>query len=423
MIVVVGDRCRQRFGRVTKRYSDDVSTPASVVVVGGGPAGLIAAETLARAGCRVSIIEHMPTVGRKLLLAGRGGLNLTHSEPADQLISRYGQATARLEQAIGAFPPASLRAWSAALGQPTFVGSSGRVFPTTFRATQLLRAWIARLSELDVTMLTRHEWRGWTHDGALRVEGPHGDLTLRPDATILAMGGASWPRTGSTAAWVPTLRALGVEVTPLQPANCGFIIEWSDSFRERFAGVPLKNVGLSVGGANARGEAMITSTGIEGGAVYAVGAKARDAIARDGHVDLIVDLHPDLSADQVRARLDKSRVGDSVSNRLRRAGLQPVAVALMRETNTSADQLKTMRLRLTGTQSIDRAISTAGGVALREIDDQFMLRRKPGVFIAGEMLDWEAPTGGYLLQACFSTGVAAAQGAISWLETQSPSAI
>ncbi len=393
------------------------------VVVGGGPAGLIAAETLAAAGWQVTIIEHMPTVGRKLLLAGRGGLNLTHSEPVDQIISRYGHATSRLERAIGAFPPAALRAWSAALGQPTFVGSSGRVFPATFRATQLLRAWIARLNELDVTILTRHDWRGWTHDGALLAEGPHGELTLRPDATILALGGASWPRTGSTAAWVPTLRGLGVEVTPLRPANCGFIIEWSESFRERFAGVPLKNVGLSLVGANARGEAMITATGVEGGAVYAVGAQARDAIARDGHVDLIVDLHPDLSAEQLRVRLDKTRAGDSVSTRLRRAGLQPVAIALMRETNTPSDQLKTMRLRLTGTQSIDRAISTAGGVAFHEIDDRFMLHRKPGVFIAGEMLDWEAPTGGYLLQACFSTGVAAARGAVSWLQPRASSAI
>ena len=386
---------------------------SDVVVIGGGPAGLIAAETMASAGRRVTVIEHMASVGRKLLLAGRGGLNLTHSEPLDELLRHYEPAEPMLTNAITAFPPASLRAWCEGLGQRSVIGTSGRVFPASFRATPLLRSWLQRLDTLGVERRVRHEWIGWDIDGALVVRGPDGELLLRPTATVLALGGASWPRTGSTAAWVPVLRGVGVEVTTLRPANCGFVVAWSSPFTDRFAGVALKNVRMSIGAHTARGEAMITSTGIEGGVVYALGALLRDAIERDGFADLTVDLHPDLSGPQVANRLARARPGDSASNRLRRMGLSPVAAALVRETGTDPAQLKSVRVRLVSAQPIDRAISTAGGVALSEVDEHFMLRRLPGVFVAGEMLDWEAPTGGYLLQACFSTGVAAAMGALS----------
>jgi uncharacterized flavoprotein (TIGR03862 family) len=384
-------------------------------VIGGGPAGLIAAETLANNGCAVTVIEHMPSVARKLVLAGRGGLNLTHSQPLEQMMTRYGDAASRLSPALQAFPPSALRAWSAALGEQTFVGTSGRIFPKSFRAAQLVRAWLARLDQLGVEVLLQHEWNGWRDDGTLDVVGPNRDVFMHSDVTVLALGGASWPRTGSNAAWVPILQRLGIEVCALQPANCGFVVNWSTTFRDRFAGVPLKNVRLHCDGASARGEAMITSSGIEGGVVYALGVALRDSIANRGHADLIIDLHPDLTPTQVVERLTKARPGDSVSTRLRRVGLAPAAVALMYETNTAPEELQHVHLRIERMQPIARAISTAGGVAWNEVDEQFMLRRRPGVFIAGEMLDWEAPTGGYLLQACFSTGVAAAAGALDRL--------
>ncbi len=390
----------------------------SAVVIGAGPAGLIAAETLASNGCRVSLIERMPSPGRKLLLAGRGGLNLTHSEPLEQMLQRYGDAAPHLADALRSFPPAALRAWCAGLGQSSFVGTSGRVFPTALRATPLLRAWLTRLYELDVELQTRHEWRGWLADGALAIVSPQGDAATQPDVTVLALGGASWPRTGSNAAWVPVLENIGVTVHALRPANCGFVVEWSATFRERFAGVPLKNVRLSFEGAEARGEAMITSTGIEGGAVYALAAPLRQAIALRGYAELCIDLHPDLSAARLSERLAKARLGDSASTRLRRVGLAPVAVALMHETSTKPEHLQHVWLRLERAQNIDRAISTAGGVSWNDVDERFMVRCKPGLFVAGEMLDWEAPTGGYLLQACFSTGVAAARGALDWLSNR-----
>jgi hypothetical protein len=334
------------------------------------------------------------------------------------LLLRYGEAAPLLADCVRAFPPSALREWCAGLGQRTFVGSSGRVFPEEFRATPLLRAWLHRLDKLDVEILVRHHWRGWHADGSLDVDSPQTNLSLRPDAIVLALGGASWPRTGSNAHWVPLLRDIGVEVNGLRPANCGFIVDWTAAFSERFAGVPLKNVRLSFDQSTVRGEAMITSTGIEGGAVYALGAVLRDSIAQHGYANLAIDLHPDLSPAQVAERLAKARHGDSVSTRLRRAGLSPVAVALMRETATAPELLQGVQLRLTGAQPIDRAISSAGGVALGELDERFMLHQRPGIFLAGEMLDWEAPTGGYLLQACFSTGVAAAHGVRAWLETR-----
>jgi len=389
----------------------------------------MAAETLAGAGATVTVFERMPSVGRKLLLAGRGGLNLTHSEPLDQFLPRYGDRASALQSAIEGFGPDDLRGWCAGLGQEPFVGSSGRVFPSGFRATPLLRAWLARLAELGVEIRTRHEWRGWSTDGVRFADGDGHEVVHRCDATVLALGGASWPRSGSNGAWVETVEAEGVAVSPLRPANGGFVVDWTTGFAERFAGVPLKNVALSVGrpddASTVRGEAMITATGIEGGGVYALARFLREAIDGDGHVLLVVDLLPDRPIDQVAERLQSRRPKDSTSNALRRAlGLTPVAVGLLREATGNelpldpddlAQLIKATPIEVTGSQPIDRAISTAGGIRFDQVDDQFMLRDRPGTFVAGEMLDWEAPTGGYLLQAALATGVAAARGALSWL--------
>jgi uncharacterized flavoprotein (TIGR03862 family) len=396
---------------------------ATIAVLGGGPAGLMAAETLARSGASVTVYDRMPAVGRKFMLAGRGGLNLTHSEPFEQFIDRYGPAADWLAPALRAFPPEALRAWVFELGQETFVGSSGRVFPTAFRATPLLRAWLARLADLGVTSRVRHEWLGWTGAGELRFATPEGEFTTRPDATVLAFGGASWPRMGSTGTWADIVRSVGIEVTPLTPANSGFVIDWSEHFRSRFAGVPLKNVRVSCDGQSVRGEAMITTDGIEGSAIYALGAAIRAAIARDGSAGVRLDLHPDLTLEVLASRLAKRRKGDSLTTALKRVGLPPVAIALAHEVGAAAEasHLKSLPLQLLRPTSIDRAISTAGGIPRFEVDDNFGLRKMPGVFVAGEMLDWEAPTGGYLLQACFSTGFAAAAGVQRVVEGESSS--
>ena len=379
-------------------------------IVGGGPAGLMAAEVLATAGVAVTVHDRMPTLGRKLLLAGRGGLNLTHTEPLDAFLDRYGPARPRLEAAIAAFDPDALRAWCAGLGQEPFVGSSGRVFPSGFRATSLLRAWLARLDALGVQRRVRHEWTGFD------------DPTITGDVVVLALGGASWPRTGSNGAWVGPVSAAGVGVRPLRPANCGFAVGWSSALRERFAGAPLKNVRLTFGEGSARGDMIVSDAGIEGGPVYALSAALRDAIERDGAATVEIDLRPDLTMEVLAARFARRR-GDSRSNVLRRAGFAPAAIALLREVTgerrLDPDELaaltKEVPVRLDAPLPLDRAISSAGGIALDEVDDAYMLRRRPGTFVAGEMLDWEAPTGGYLLQATFSTAVAAANGALAWL--------
>lgn len=394
----------------------------NAVVVGGGPGGLMAAEVLATAGASVTVYERMPSVGRKLLLAGRGGLNLTHSEPLAQLLRRYGSAEERLAEAIRAFGPDELRAWCEGLGQKTFVGSSGRVFPESFRATPLLRAWLGRLGQLEVQLRVRSTWRGWDDHGALLVDGSEGVERLEPDVTVLALGGGSWPRVGSNGAWVPALEAAGVGVAPLRPANCGFVVGWSPHFTQRFAGASLKNVRLSHGGASVRGDTTITTHGIEGGALHMLSASLRDAIEAEGAATLSVDLHPDLSMHALQDRLSRRRPKDSLSTVLKRAGgLQPVAVGLAREANGGrlpadptalAQALKEVRMKLVAFQPLARAISTAGGVSLEELDAWFMLRRRPGTFVVGEMLDWEAPTGGYLLQATFSTAVRAARAAV-----------
>lgn len=403
----------------------------SVAVIGGGPAGLIAAETLAAAGAgiEVTVFERGPTLGRKFLMAGRGGLNLTHSEPPPRFLARYREAAPMLAAAIEAFPPEALRAWCEGLGQPTFVGSSGRVFPRAMKASPLLRAWRARLTGLGVRFALRRRWTGWDESNALRFEGPDGVRTVpAPYATILALGGASWPRLGSDGGWAELLRARGIAVAALRPANCGFVVSWTAHLRTSFAGTPLKRIALSFAGETVRGEAMITARGIEGGAVYALSAPIRDALAGGHGATVHIDLRPDLSVAEAARRLAAPRRKQSLASFLRKSlGLPPVVIALLHETKGAAlpaapealaRRIKSVPLRLTAPFPIERAISSAGGIAFAELDDWLMLRKLPGAFAAGEMLDWEAPTGGYLLQACFATGIRAAQGALRRIAAQ-----
>ncbi|MEA2896473.1 MAG: hypothetical protein QOJ84_2088 [Bradyrhizobium sp.] len=401
-----------------------------VVIIGAGPAGLMAAEVLAQGGASVTIYDAMPSAGRKFLMAGRGGLNLTHSEALPEFLVRYGAAEPHLTAAIEAFPPETLRACSEALGQPTFVGSSGRVFPRAFKASPLLRAWLRRLDAMGVRLVLRHRWSGWNDDGRLLFQTPDGQLAVDARATVLALGGASWPRLGSDGMWVETLAARGVAISPLRPANCGFTVTWSEIFRNRFEGHPLKGVALSIGQQTVRGEAMITRTGIEGGAVYALSAPVREAINSTGEATLYVALRPDLISIELIARLSASRGKQSLSNYLRKAAhLSPAGIGLLQEAAIAsgislsslspehlAGLVNAVPVRLNGLAPIARAISTAGGISFDELDADFMIRRLPGVFAAGEMLDWEAPTGGYLLQASFATGAAAGTGALKWLE-------
>lgn len=388
-------------------------------VIGAGPAGLMAAEVMATTGLAVTIYDQMPTAGRKLMMAGRSGLNLTHSEPLPVFLSRYGSARDWLAPIISAFPPEALTAWCNGLGQPTFVGSSGRVFPTAMKASPLLRAWLHRLDGLGVRLQTRHRWAGWDAANSPRFETPQGSVVIHPSVTILALGGASWPRLGSDAHWTDYLPGL---VTPFRPANCGFLVDWSPYLRERFAGRPLKRLAIRFRDTVVRGEAVITATGIEGGAIYALSAALRDAIEAGGSATIHIDLRPDLDRAALDRKLGGPRGSQSLSNLLRKqAALAPEAIALVQEalhqgaTAPLPDLIKSLPVRLAATTGIERAISSAGGLRLDALDDRLMLRDRPGVFAAGEMLDWEAPTGGYLLQGCFSTGVAAAKGALDWL--------
>lgn len=400
---------------------------AHVAVVGGGPAGLMAAEVLATAGLAVTLFEHMPTVGRKLQVAGRGGLNLTHNEGREAFLDRYGPSRAYLTAALEAFDPAALRAWADGLGQPTFVGSSGRVFPESFRATALLRAWLTRLASLGVELRTRHHWNGWTPEGALTFTDPTGDpLVVAADASVLALGGASWPRTGSDGAWTAPLRAAGIEVRPWRPANSGCIVGWSEVFSHRFAGTPVKDVTVGHRGTSAHGDLMITTDGLEGSPVYALCPALRATLDAGTPARVELDLFPHATPAEVVARLERRRPTDSVATALARCGLSPVSIGLLREATANhppsapgplAALLQALPFSVTASQPIGRAISSAGGVALSAVDQSAMLRDRPGTFVAGEMLDWEAPTGGYLLQGAFSTGVAAAEGVLAWLAT------
>lgn len=403
-----------------------------VAVIGAGPAGLMAAETLARGDATVTVYDAMPSAGRKFLMAGRGGLNLTHSEPLPDFLKRYGGAEARLAPSIAAFNPQVLRDWSEALGQPTFVGSSGRVFPEAFKASPLLRAWLRRLDANGVQFAFRHRWTGWGDDGHLIFETPDGPQAVVCQAAVLALGGASWPRLGSDGAWTDVLAARGVANAPLRPANSGFTVEWSEIFKDRFEGQPLKGVALSCGGHGVRGEAMVTRTGIEGGGIYALSSMLREAVIAHGKADLSVALRPDLDPGDLTAKLAAPRGKQSFSNFLRKAvHLSPVAIGLLQEATIGegvqlaalppqklAALINAVPVTLTGTAPIARAISSAGGVRFDEVDDAFMLKRMPGTFVAGEMLDWEAPTGGYLLQASFATGAAAGEGVLKWLATR-----
>jgi hypothetical protein len=411
-----------------------MSSQSHVTIIGAGPAGLMAAEVLAQGGAAVTVYDAMPSPGRKLLMAGRGGLNLTHSEALPEFLKRYGEAMPRLESAIHAFPPDRLREWSEALGQPTFVGSSGRVFPKAFKASPLLRAWLRRLDSIGVQLKLRHRWRGWDEDGRLLFQTPNGQGVAETSATVLALGGASWPRLGSDGAWAETLAARGVAISSLRPANCGFAVAWSDIFRDRFEGQPLKGIALRFGAQTVRGEVMVTRTGLEGGAVYALSADLREAIASTGQATLGIALRPDLQISDLIARLAAPRGKQSFSNWLRKAAhLSPVAIGLLQEAAIAsgvslsslspenlAGLVNAVPIELTGVAPIARAISTAGGIAFDELDADFMIRRLPGVFAAGEMLDWEAPTGGYLLQASFATGAAAGRGVLRWLNEAEP---
>ncbi len=410
-------------GRIPLRMS---TTPKTVAVIGGGPAGLMAAELLSAAGLAVTVHEKMPTLGRKLLMAGRGGLNLTHSEDLEAFKARYAEAQPRLAPLIDALTPEALIAWANDLGQETFLGSSGRIFPRAMKASPLLRAWLARLEAQGATLRTRSEWLGWDAAGALRFKAADGaEATETPDATVLALGGASWARLGSDGAWAPWLAGKGVAVEPFKPSNSGFAVAWSDIFRERFAGQPLKGVALTFGERTVKGDAMVAGYGLEGGAVYALSAELRDAIAAHGSATLEIDLRPSITRQALTAKLHRGERGQSVATRLRKlVNLSPVETNLMREVHgvdlpldpgALAARIKSVPVVLTGAAPIDRAISTAGGVTFAAVDGDLMLTALPGVFVAGEMLDWEAPTGGYLLQACFATGAAAARGVLKRL--------
>ena len=405
------------------------SPDTHIAVIGAGPAGLMAAEVLASGGARVTVYDAMPSAGRKFLMAGRGGLNLTHSEPLPEFLARYREAMPQLRAAVEAFPPDALRDWSTALGQLTFVGSSGRVFPKAFKASPLLRAWLRRLDAAGVRFAFRHRWTGWDGEGRLLFRTTGEQRAIEAKATVLALGGASWPRLGSDGGWVDILAAKGIAVSKLRPANSGFTVAWSDVFRDRFEGQPLKGVALTIGAHTVRGEAMITRSGIEGGAIYALSSELREAVLGLGQARLTIALRPDLDAAALTTRLSGTRGKQSLANFLRKAAqVSPVGIGLMQETAIASGRplaafspaelahlVNAIPVQLTGVAPIDRAISTAGGVRFDELDDHLMLRKLPGVFAAGEMLDWEAPTGGYLLQASFATGAAAGRGVLRWL--------
>ncbi len=418
------------FIAVTTSDTRDEPVPMRfVAIIGAGPAGLMAADALAGRGVRVEVYDAMRSVGRKFLLAGKGGLNLTHAEPFDDFCSRFGARSEVVRPFIEAFGPAALRAWASELGIDTFIGSSKRVFPTGMKAAPLLRAWLHRLRGAGVGFHVQHRWLGWTND-ALRFATPAGERVVHADAIVLALGGGSWPRLGSDAAWVPIIESRGVSVAPLKPANCGFDVAWSEHFRSRFAGHPVKPVVVSTTDSSGnverrQGECVVTETGVEGSLIYAFSARLRDAIDATGAVDIHLDLVPARSPERLVAELSMPRGSRSLANHLRaRAGIEGVKAGLLRECAsaeslanplTAAAMIKALPLRLMRPRPLDEAISTAGGVSFDALDEHLMIRSLPGVFCAGEMLDWEAPTGGYLLTACFATGRTAGEGATAWL--------
>lgn len=398
----------------------------SVVIIGGGPAGLIAAEIIARAGIAVELFERKTSVGRKFLMAGRGGLNITHSEPLDIFVTRYRSASAHLAPLIQKFSPADLRSWGDDLGAETFVGSSGRVFPKAMKASPLLRAWKERLTTLGVVIHTAHDWMGWDDKGAVIFKTVTGDVVTRnPAATLLALGGGSWQKLGSDGSWAQILAAKNVTIAPIVPANCGFVVAWSDIFRDKFQGTPIKPVTVSFADNKMQGEAMITAQGIEGGAIYGISGPLRDHVLAHDSATFMLDLKPDTTVEALTRSLFAPRGTHSFANYLRRqTGLPPAAISLLREVNkdaatlsprTLAELIKSVPLTTTATSPIDRAISSAGGIPFAELDENLMIKKLPSVFAAGEMLDWEAPTGGYLLQACFATAVQAANGMIAFV--------
>jgi len=403
-----------------------------VAIIGGGPAGLMAAEVLGQAGVNVDLYDAMPSVGRKFLLAGVGGMNITHAEDYAAFVSRYAERAGDLRPLLDAFSPNSLREWIHGLGIDTFVGSSGRVFPTDMKAAPLLRAWLKRLRENGVRIHTRQRWLGWDAEGALRLAGPEGESLIEADATLLALGGGSWARLGSDGTWVPLLQNRGIAIAPLQPANCGFeVAGWSEHLREKFAGAPLKTVSLALPGeAPRKGEFVLTATGIEGSLVYALSAPIRNTINRDGAATVLLDLLPDRTLTQIASALARPRGSQSMAKHLhRQLKLDGVKAALLRELTEAATfqapqalaaAIKALPIRLVRPRPLDEAISSAGGVPFEELDEDLMLRRLPGVFCAGEMLDWEAPTGGYLLTACFASGRAAAEAMLRWLRANVP---
>ncbi len=402
-----------------------MTTLSSIAIVGGGPAGLFAAECLLEAGQAVTLYDRMPSLGRKFLMAGRGGLNLTHAEPLPRFLSRYGETAPHLLAAIETFPPEALRQWAEALGQPTFIGSSGRVFPETMKASPLLRAWLRRLESLGLVVNLRHDWQGWDETGALIFATPAGRATATPSATLLALGGASWPRLGADGSWVDRVAALGIPVAPLVPSNAGIRVAWSP-YMAKVAGQPLKRIVARIGGQEAAGEAVITRQGLEGGVIYALSRPIRRALDKGAAV-LDIDLRPDFRAEWIAQRLNEGRTKDSWSARLRKAaGLQPAALALLLEAGRRlglahgdaegwARLVRATPVPIAGLAGLDRAISTAGGVSFEGVTTDWMVQNRPGLFVAGEMLDWDAPTGGYLLQACFASGKAAAEGILQYL--------
>ncbi len=412
--------------------ADQDNKGQAVAIVGAGPAGLMAAEALARAGHAVDVYDAMPSAGRKFLLAGRGGLNLTHSEALDRFLTRLRPQQPALEAMVRGFGPEALRAWAADLGVETFVGTSGRVFPTDMKAAPLLRAWMHRLRASGVRFHMRHRWQGWDAEGRPRFDTPAGPQAIDCNALVLALGGASWARLGSDGAWVPVLREAGAEVRALQPSNCGFDVAggWTPFFTERHAGHPFKSVAIEFGGVRRKGEFVATASGVEGSLVYAFSADLRDAITRDGQATFTLDLLPDKPADAVLREVSHPRGSRSLSSHLKgRLGIDGIKAAVLHERLTReamhdpaqlAAAIKALPLTLCAPRPIDEAISSAGGVAWAALDERLMLRARPGVFCAGEMLDWEAPTGGYLLTATMATGRAAGEGAARWLELSRP---